>query len=140
EVDARIDHARRERTRKDHSATHLMHAALRKVLGVHVSQKGSLVDPDRLRFDFSHFEAVTPEQLREIERQVNEQILAKSPVETEITGMEQAQAKGAMALFGEKYGDVVRVLSMGTDRYSVELCGGTHVGRTGDIGLFRITS
>ncbi len=140
EVDARIDHARRERTRKNHSATHLMHAALRKVLGEHVSQKGSLVDPDKLRFDFSHFEAVTPEQLREIERQVNEQILANTAVETEITDMEQAQAKGAMALFGEKYGDVVRVLSMGTDRYSVELCGGTHVGRTGDIGLFRITS
>lgn len=140
EVDARIDHARRERTRKNHSATHLMHAALRKVLGEHVSQKGSLVDPDKLRFDFSHFEAVTPEQLREIERQVNEQILANTAVETEITDMEQAQAKGAMALFGEKYGDVVRVLSMGIDRYSVELCGGTHVGRTGDIGLFRITS
>jgi alanyl-tRNA synthetase len=140
EVDARIDHARRERTRKNHSATHLMHAALRNVLGEHVTQKGSLVDPDKLRFDFSHFEAVTPEQLREIEYQVNEQILGNTPVETEITDMEQAQAKGAMALFGEKYGDTVRVLSMGSDAYSVELCGGTHVARTGDIGLFRITS
>lgn len=140
EVDARIDHQRREHTRKNHSATHLMHAALRKVLGEHVSQKGSLVDPDKLRFDFSHFEAVTPEQLREIERQVNEQILANVPVGTEITDMEQAKAKGAVALFGEKYGDRVRVLSMGVDNYSVELCGGTHVGRTGDIGLFRITS
>lgn len=140
EVDARIDHRRRERTKRNHSATHLLHAALRKVLGEHVTQKGSLVDPDKLRFDFSHFEAVTPEQLREIERQVNEQILENTPVQTEITDMEQAQKKGAMALFGEKYGDVVRVLSMGTDNYSVELCGGTHVGRTGDIGLFRITS
>ncbi|MBO6851389.1 MAG: alanine--tRNA ligase [Marinobacter sp.] len=140
EVDARIDHGRRERTKRNHSATHLMHAALRKVLGEHVSQKGSLVDPDKLRFDFSHFEAVTPEQLKEIERQVNEQILANTPVQTEITDMEQAQAKGAMALFGEKYGDTVRVLSMGADSYSVELCGGTHVARTGDIGLFRITS
>lgn len=93
------------------------------------------MDPDKLRFDFSHFEAVTPEQLREIERQVNEQILENSPVQTEITDMEKAQEKGAMALFGEKYGDVVRVLSMGTDNYSVELCGGTHVSRTGDIGL-----
>ncbi len=140
DVDARIDHARRERTKRNHSATHLLHAALRKVLGEHVTQKGSLVDPDKLRFDFSHFEAVTPEQLREIERQVNEQILANTPVETDVTDMETAQQKGAMALFGEKYGDTVRVLSMGTDNYSVELCGGTHVARTGDIGLFRITS
>jgi alanyl-tRNA synthetase len=140
EVDARIDHARRERTKRNHSATHLLHAALRKVLGEHVTQKGSLVDPDKLRFDFSHFEPVTPDELREIERQVNEQILDNTPVQTEITDMEQAQQKGAMALFGEKYGDVVRVLSMGTDAYSVELCGGTHVNRTGDIGLLRITS
>jgi len=140
EVDARIDHARRERTKKNHSATHLLHAALRKVLGEHVTQKGSLVDPDKLRFDFSHFEPVTPDELREIERQVNKQILDNTPVQTEITDMEKAQGKGAMALFGEKYGDVVRVLSMGADAYSVELCGGTHVSRTGDIGLFRMTS
>ena len=140
EVDARIDHARRQATALNHSATHLLHAALRRVLGEHVTQKGSLVDPDKLRFDFSHFEALTPEQLHEIERQVNEQIQANTPVSTELTDMEQAQAKGAMALFGEKYGDTVRVLSMGLDNYSVELCGGTHVSRTGDIGLLRITS
>ncbi len=140
EVNARIDHQRRDNTRKNHSATHLLHAALRNVLGDHVSQKGSLVDPDKLRFDFSHFEPVTAEQLQEIERQVNEQVLANTPVQTEITDMDQAKEKGAVALFGEKYGDTVRVLSMGSDRYSVELCGGTHVVRTGDIGLFRITS
>ncbi|NWO08406.1 MAG: alanine--tRNA ligase [Alteromonadaceae bacterium] len=140
EVDARIDHARRERIKRNHSATHLLHAALRKVLGEHVSQKGSLVDPDKLRFDFSHFEAVTADELKEIERQVNEQILQNTPVDIDITDMETAKEKGAMALFGEKYGDEVRVLSMGADRYSVELCGGTHVSRTGDIGLFRITS
>ena len=140
EVDARIDHRRREDTMKNHSATHLMHAALRNVLGEHVSQKGSLVDPDKLRFDFSHFEPVTGEQLREIERQVNEQILANTPVQTDIMDMDSAREKGAVALFGEKYGDTVRVLSMGADDYSIELCGGTHVARTGDIGLFRITS
>ncbi len=140
EVDARIDHARRERTKRNHSATHLLHAALRRVLGEHVTQKGSLVDPDKLRFDFSHFEAVTADELKEIERQVNEQILQNTPVDIDVTDMETAKEKGAMALFGEKYGDEVRVLSMGSDRYSVELCGGTHVSRTGDIGLFRITS
>ncbi len=140
DVEARIDHPRRERIRRNHSATHLLHAALRKTLGDHVSQKGSLVDPDKLRFDFSHFEAVTPAQLQDIERQVNEQVLANTPVETEVTDMDRAREKGAMALFGEKYGEQVRVLSMGTDNFSVELCGGTHVARTGDIGLFRITS
>ncbi|WP_328184594.1 alanine--tRNA ligase [Marinobacter sp. OP 3.4] len=140
EVDARIDHKRREDTKKNHSATHLMNAALRNVLGEHVSQKGSLVDPDKLRFDFSHFEPVTDEQLREIERQVNEQILANTPVQTDLMDMESAKEKGAIALFDEKYGDTVRVLSMGADDYSIELCGGTHVARTGDIGLFRITS
>ncbi|WP_375177304.1 alanine--tRNA ligase [Marinobacter mobilis] len=139
-VEARVDHARRQATALNHSATHLLHAALRKVLGEHVSQKGSLVDPDKLRFDFSHFEAVTADELKEIEHQVNQQILANTPVETEITDMERAQQKGAMALFGEKYGDSVRVLSMGTDAYSVELCGGTHVSRTGDIGLLKVIS
>ncbi|HLV76400.1 MAG TPA: alanine--tRNA ligase [Marinobacter sp.] len=140
EVDARIDHARRERTKRNHSATHLLHAALRKVLGEHVTQKGSLVDPDKLRFDFSHFEAVSAGQLKEIERQVNEQVLKNTPVEIVVTDMDTAKTQGALALFGEKYGDKVRVLTMGSDRYSVELCGGTHVSRTGDIGLFRITS
>ncbi|MBQ0763204.1 alanine--tRNA ligase [Marinobacter psychrophilus] len=140
EVDARIDHERRERTKRNHSATHLLHAALRKVLGEHVSQKGSLVDPDKLRFDFSHLEAISAADLQEIERQVNQQILQNTSVVTEVTDMEQALAKGALALFDEKYGDSVRVLSMGSDGYSVELCGGTHVNRTGDIGLLRITS
>lgn len=140
EVDARIDHARRQAIALNHSATHLLHAALRKILGDHVTQKGSLVEADRLRFDFSHFEPVTPEQLKDIEALVNDEILANEPVGVEVTDMEDAKEKGAMALFGEKYGDEVRVLTMGRDRYSVELCGGTHVSRTGDIGAFRITS
>ncbi|WP_148862460.1 alanine--tRNA ligase [Marinobacter fonticola] len=140
EVDARIDHARRQSIALNHSATHLLHAALRNILGDHVTQKGSLVDAERLRFDFSHFEPVTPEQLKAIEEQVNDQILANAPVGIEITDMEQAKTKGAVALFGEKYGDEVRVLSMGKDDFSVELCGGTHVSRTGDIGAFRVTS
>ncbi|WP_111496633.1 alanine--tRNA ligase [Marinobacter bohaiensis] len=140
EVDARIDHGRRQAIALNHSATHLLHAALRNVLGDHVTQKGSLVEAERLRFDFSHFEAVTPEQLKIIEAQVNDQILANEAVEIEVTDMERAEAKGAMALFGEKYGDEVRVLSMGRDNFSVELCGGTHVSRTGDIGAFRIVS
>ncbi|MCG8609304.1 MAG: DHHA1 domain-containing protein, partial [Pseudomonadales bacterium] len=114
--------------------------ALRRGLGEHVSQKGSLVDPDKLRFDFSHFEAVTPVQLAEIEAMVNEQVRKNTPVQTELTDMESAKEKGAMALFGEKYGDTVRVLTMGEDRFSVELCGGTHVQRTGDIGSFVIVS
>ncbi|MFE8069491.1 alanine--tRNA ligase [Marinobacteraceae bacterium S3BR75-40.1] len=138
-VDAVIDHEKREATALNHSATHLLHAALREVLGEHVTQKGSLVDPERLRFDFSHFEPVTREELAKIERLVNDQIRANTPVETEVTDMESAQQKGAMALFGEKYGSTVRVLSMGTDNFSVELCGGTHVKRTGDIGILRIT-
>ncbi|GLS25995.1 alanine--tRNA ligase [Marinibactrum halimedae] len=127
-------------TAKNHSATHLLHAALRKILGEHVTQKGSLVDSERLRFDFSHFEGVNPDQLEEIEALVNAQIWANEAVQVDVTDMETAKSKGAMALFGEKYGDEVRVLSMGKDRFSVELCGGTHVERTGDIGLFRIVS
>ncbi|WP_066962952.1 alanine--tRNA ligase [Microbulbifer sp. Q7] len=142
EVAAEVADDVRQSTALNHSATHLLHAALRKVLGEHVTQKGSLVDSERLRFDFSHPEAVTSKQLRAIESLVNSQIRANTPVETEVTDIESAKAKGAMALFGEKYGDSVRVLSMGerTDggAFSVELCGGTHVKRTGDIGLLRI--
>jgi alanyl-tRNA synthetase len=136
---AKVDANVRQATALNHSATHLMHAALRKILGEHVTQKGSLVDSERLRFDFSHFEALTAEQLKAIELLVNDQIRANSAVATELCNMDAAKAKGAMALFGEKYGDTVRVLTMG-DGFSVELCGGTHVNRTGDIGLFRITS
>ena len=133
-----VDQVRRQATALNHSATHLLHAALRNILGEHVQQKGSLVDSERLRFDFSHFEAVTEEQLTAIEQQVNEQIRANMAVETELMSLDAAKAKGAMALFGEKYEADVRVLSMGD--YSLELCGGTHASRTGDIGLFRITS
>ncbi|MDO8862146.1 alanine--tRNA ligase [Haliea sp. E1-2-M8] len=139
-VQGLVDGSVRQRTRLNHSATHLMHAALRRILGEHVTQKGSLVDSARLRFDFSHFEAVTAAELAEIERQVNAQIRANTPVTTRLMGMDDAIAAGAMALFGEKYGEEVRVLSMGESDYSVELCGGTHVDRTGDIGLFRIVS
>jgi alanyl-tRNA synthetase len=136
---AEVDTTRRHAIALNHSATHLLHAALRNELGNHVTQKGSLVDGERLRFDFSHFEAVTPQQLKAIERAVNQQIQLNTTVNTEILDPETAKEKGAMALFGEKYGDKVRVLSMGGD-YSVELCGGTHVKRTGDIGLIRIVS
>ncbi|MBV1915991.1 MAG: alanine--tRNA ligase [Pseudomonadales bacterium] len=136
---AEVDTARRHAIELNHSATHLLHAALRNELGNHVTQKGSLVDGERLRFDFSHFEAVTPEQLKTIEQAVNQQIQLNSAVSTDILDPEAAKEKGAMALFGEKYGDKVRVLSMGGD-YSIELCGGTHVTRTGDIGLIRIVS
>ncbi len=139
-LNTQVDDSLRQRTRLNHSATHLLHAALRKVLGEHVQQKGSLVDSERLRFDFSHFEAVTREELQQIEHMVNEQIRANTPVTTRLMSMEDAVAAGAMALFGEKYGDEVRVLAMGDDDFSVELCGGTHVARTGDIGLMRITA
>jgi alanyl-tRNA synthetase len=135
-VFARVDGARREAVRLNHSATHLLHAALRQVLGSHVTQKGSLVAPDRLRFDFSHFQPVTSLELAEIERLVNMQIRANAPAETRLMDYEQAIASGAMALFGEKYEQKVRVLSIGG--FSTELCGGTHVARAGDIGLFHI--
>jgi alanyl-tRNA synthetase len=135
---AEVDGARRAAIRLNHSATHLLHAALRQVLGTHVTQKGSLVAPERLRFDFSHFQAVTHEQLARVERLVNEQVRANAAAETRLMGYDQAVASGAMALFGEKYEDEVRVLSIGG--FSTELCGGTHVARAGDIGLFHITS
>ncbi|KMM80083.1 alanine--tRNA ligase [Pseudomonas deceptionensis] len=138
-VDAKVDADVRHATALNHSATHLLHAALRQVLGEHVQQKGSLVDSQRMRFDFSHFEAIKPEQIKALEDIVNTQIRNNTPVETEETDIETAKQKGAMALFGEKYGDNVRVLSMGGD-FSVELCGGIHAKRTGDIGLMKITS
>ncbi|EEY6239400.1 TPA: alanine--tRNA ligase [Escherichia coli] len=137
-VQADVDEARRARIRLNHSATHLMHAALRQVLGTHVSQKGSLVNDKVLRFDFSHNEAMKPEEIRAVENLVNAQIRRNLPIETNIMDLEAAKAKGAMALFGEKYDERVRVLSMGD--FSTELCGGTHASRTGDIGLFRIIS
>ncbi|WP_338365676.1 alanine--tRNA ligase [uncultured Pseudoalteromonas sp.] len=137
-VDATIDDARRERIKKNHTATHILHEALRQLLGEHVTQKGSLVEPDRLRFDFSHFEAVTKEELREIERVVNDEIRRNFALSTELMAIDDAKAKGAMALFGEKYDDEVRVVTIGD--YSIELCGGTHVERAGDIGLFKIVS
>ncbi|EFQ7998591.1 alanine--tRNA ligase [Salmonella enterica] len=137
-VQADVDEARRARIRLNHSATHLMHAALRQVLGAHVAQKGSLVSDKVLRFDFSHNEAMKPSEIREVEDLVNAQIRRNLPIETHIMELEAAKAKGAMALFGEKYDERVRVLSMGD--FSTELCGGTHARRTGDIGLFRIIS
>lgn len=137
-VQADVDQARRQRIRLNHSATHLMHAALRQVLGTHVAQKGSLVNDKALRFDFSHFEAMKPEEIRAVEDLVNAQIRRNLAIETNIMDIDAARASGAMALFGEKYDDRVRVLQMGD--FSTELCGGTHAARTGDIGLFRITS
>ncbi|AKJ41648.1 Alanine--tRNA ligase [Pragia fontium] len=137
-VDAIVDGVRRERIRLNHSATHLLHAALRQILGEHVAQKGSLVNDSYLRFDFSHSEAMKPEQIRAVEDLVNQQIRRNLTVETNIMDLDDAKSKGAMALFGEKYDDKVRVLSMGD--FSTELCGGTHTESTGNIGLFRITS
>ena len=135
-VNAIVDAKRRHNTSLNHSATHLLHAALRQILGLHVVQKGSLVSDKVLRFDFAQPEAITKEQLSEIETLVNQKIRANFPVQTDIMDIDSAKAKGAMALFGEKYGDKVRVLTMGD--FSIELCGGIHAKRTGDIGLFKI--
>ena len=137
-VDAQIDSDHRREVKLNHSATHLMHAALKEVLGQHVNQKGSLVDAERLRFDFSHFEGLSKEQLATIETMVNQQIRANHRLQTQLMNLEEAKAAGAMALFGEKYDEDVRVVSMGA--FSMELCGGTHVQHTGDIGLFKILS
>ena len=137
QVTAKVDVARRQSTMRNHSVTHLMHKALREVLGTHVQQKGSLVDADKTRFDFTHNQAVSEAEIREIERRVNEEILANAATQARVMDIESAQKTGAVMLFGEKYGDEVRVLDIGSSR---ELCGGTHVQRTGDIGLFKITS
>ncbi|TIL72064.1 MAG: alanine--tRNA ligase, partial [Mesorhizobium sp.] len=147
-VELKVEHARRSRLRANHSATHLIHEALREVLGTHVAQKGSLVAPERLRFDISHNKPISADELEEVERMANEIVVQNSPVSTRLMSVDDAIAEGAMALFGEKYGDEVRVVSMGTGLhgakanrpYSVELCGGTHVRATGDIGLVRIVS
>ena len=139
-VSASVDKNRRKRIARNHSATHLLHAALRAVLGETVTQKGSLVDGDKLRFDFSHDEVISKADIDKIEGMVNRKILGNTKVHTDVTDIETAKKNGAMALFGEKYGDTVRVLTMGKDDFSVELCGGTHVNQLGDIGLFRITS
>ncbi|MDX8497223.1 alanine--tRNA ligase [Mesorhizobium sp. VK4C] len=147
-VELKVDHARRSKLRANHSATHLIHEALREVLGTHVAQKGSLVAPERLRFDISHNKPISPDELEDVERMANEIVVQNSPVTTRLMSVDDAIAEGAMALFGEKYGDEVRVVSMGTGLhgaranrpYSVELCGGTHVRSTGDIGLVRILS
>ncbi len=139
-VEAKVDARMRKRIARNHSATHLLHAALRSVLGETVTQKGSLVDADKLRFDFSHDEVIAKADIDKIEAMVNRRILGNSIVHTNVTDIESAKKKGAMALFGEKYGDSVRVLSMGKNNFSVELCGGTHVNQLGDIGLFRIVS
>jgi alanyl-tRNA synthetase len=136
-VTARVDMAKRHATMRNHSVTHLMHKALREVLGDHVQQKGSLVDADKTRFDFTHNQPVTEDQIREIERRVNAEILANHPTQARVMDIESAKGTGAMMLFGEKYGETVRVLDIGSSR---ELCGGTHVQRTGDIGMFTIVA
>ena len=138
ECTATVDHLRRERIRRNHTATHILHAALRQVLGTHVNQAGSLVEPERLRFDFTHFQAMTRAELDEVERICNEKIMADLPVTTRVCGIDEARASGAMALFSEKYGDVVRVVDV--EGFSRELCGGTHVRRTSEIGLLKVTS
>ncbi|MCK5712079.1 MAG: alanine--tRNA ligase, partial [Hyphomicrobiaceae bacterium] len=143
-VDLEVDHVRRTATRANHSATHLLHEALRQVLGPHVAQKGSLVAPDRLRFDFSHPKPISAEEIKQVEDRANAIVLQNAPVETRLMALEDAMGSGAMALFGEKYSEEVRVISMGegpagsNKAWSVELCGGTHVRRTGDIGLIKI--
>jgi len=145
-VELEVDHARRSATRANHSATHLLHEALRQVLGTHVAQKGSLVSPDRLRFDFSHTKPMSAAEIKSVEDMANAVLLENTPVVTRLMALDEARASGAMALFGEKYGDEVRVVSMGSTRpgankaWSVELCGGTHVSRTGDIGLIRVVA
>src|SRR5690606_20728047 len=137
-VMATVDAQRRRDTERHHTGTHLLHKALHEVLGSHATQAGSLVAPDRLRFDFNHFEALTDEELKRIERRVNEQIMRGLAVTAQVTTRAEADRLGAMALFGEKYGERVRVVSIG--EYSHELCGGTHVKRTSDLGLFKTIS
>jgi alanyl-tRNA synthetase len=137
-VKAAVDGVRQKHTQRNHTATHLLHKALRTVLGEHVQQKGSLVDPEHLRFDFSHYKQLSEEELKEIDRLVNEQILLNRRVKWENLPIAEAKARGAMALFGEKYGDTVRMVEV--EDYSRELCGGTHVQATGEIGLFVITA
>ena len=139
----KIDIERRDNVRAYHSATHLLHESLRRVLGTHVTQKGSLVEPDRLRFDFSHMKPISSDEIEKIETYVNSMVSNKSEVKTRIMTPKEAVNNGALALFGEKYGDEVRVLSMGSEKdkyFSTELCGGTHVRNTGDIGKFKIVS
>jgi len=140
EVTPQVDESLRAATVRNHSATHLLHKALRLVLGDHVQQKGSLVTPERLRFDFSHFEAMSAEQLKEVERLVNQQVLANAPTRIESMTLDEAKEKGAAALFEAKYADSVRVLTIGADDFSIELCGGTHVARSGDIGCCHIVA
>jgi len=137
---ARVDHAARHATECNHTATHLLHAALRQRLGSHVRQAGSYVGPDKLRFDFSHGQALSPEELRDVEDQVNAQIAHNDRVHPISTTLSEARRLGAMALFGEKYGDIVRMVEVGDGDYSRELCGGTHVASTAEIGVFRVTT